>query len=282
MHINAYLRLMRIDKPIGTFLLLWPTWWALWIATQGIVPIKLFCIFTVGVFIMRSAGCVINDIVDRNVDPHVTRTANRPLASGEISLKSAMLVLMSLLLLALCLVLYLNILCFELACIGLVITLIYPFMKRWIAAPQCVLGIAFSLGIPMAFAAVSGNLSQCSWLLWGIGIVWPIIYDTLYAMTDREDDLKIGVHSTAILFGRWDLCVIVLLEIIWFTAWIILAQQWHLNVIFYICWLIAVLFCFEQIRKIYRYHRAPEYCFKAFLNHAWIGLILFMGLAAGL
>lgn len=274
------LKLMRVDKPVGFFLLLWPTLWALWIASKGLVSLSLFGIFTAGVFIMRSAGCVINDIADRRFDPHVARTANRPLARGDISLKAALILLLFLFLLAFGLVLCLNFLCFELACVGVLITVLYPFMKRWIVAPQCVLGIAFSLGIPMAYAAVSDNLSHFSWLLWGIGLLWPVIYDTLYAMADRSDDRIIGLHSTAILFDRWDLLIIAGLEMIWMLFWLILAKQLNLGSLFYLgFWIVIAVLIYQHI--FIRYREADA-CFKAFLNHAWIGGILFVSLVVAL
>ncbi len=273
----GYLRLMRVDKPVGFWLLLWPTLWALWVASAGRVSLKLFIIFTLGVFIMRSAGCVINDIWDRNFDGHVERTANRPLAKKEVTLKGAIILLCFLLCIALVLVCFLNFLCFELACVSLFITLIYPLMKRWIVAPQCVLGIAFSLGIPMAFAAVQGDLSHFSWLLWLLGILWPVIYDTLYAMVDRKDDLKLGLHSTAIWFGQWDKSVIAMLEVIWLVLWGIFAYQNHLSFIFYLGLAGVGILLFYEYMLIR--NREPKVCFKAFLNHAWIGSILWISLA---
>lgn len=278
--ISGYLRLMRVDKPVGFWLLLWPTLWGLWVASNGIVSLKLLSIFVAGVFVMRSAGCVVNDIADRKFDPHVTRTATRPLAKGDVSLKGAIILLCSLLLLALILVCFLNFLCFELACVGLIITLVYPLMKRWIIAPQCVLGIAFSLGIPMAFAAVWGDLSHFSWALWSIGILWPIIYDTLYAMADREDDLKLRLHSTAIWFGCWDRLMIGVLEIIWLFLWFVFAQELHLGWIFYVGLVfVFLMFLYEHY---YIRHRTPDACFKAFLNHAWVGGVLCASLVLAL
>lgn len=298
---SPYFRLMRWDKPIGFFLLLWPTLWALWIAsciaTHGIISLKLFIIFTLGVFIMRSAGCVINDIADRYFDPHVKRTANRPLACQAISVRSAWILLAALFMLAFIDVCFLNFQCFVFACLGAVVTILYPFMKRWISAPQCVLGIAFSLGIPMAFAAVlPGILWTWPWatlrvfmVLWAIGLIWPVIYDTLYAMVDREDDQKIGIHSTAILFGPWDRVVIGLLEIIWLGLWVALVKILSESIttissiwtpIFYSgCLLVVGILLYESItiRK-----RESARCFRAFLNHAWIGGVLWLSLAIGL
>lgn len=276
----ACVRLMRFDKPVGFFLLLWPTWWALWTASAGKASWSLWVIFTAGVFVMRSAGCVINDIADRRFDPHVARTANRPLARGDISLTKAWLLLSALLLIALLLVMQLNLACFLWACLGAIVTLIYPFMKRWIAAPQCVLGIAFSLGIPMAYAALfpdfSVFLKHFSWILWAIGLLWPVIYDTLYAMTDRQDDLKLGIHSTAILFGHWDRRIIALLECVWFILWWFFAREQALGNIFYVSFSIAIECCLYEHWMIR--NKEPARCFRAFLNHAWIGGILFLGL----
>jgi len=278
--LNAYAQLMRLDKPVGFFLLLWPTLWGLWIASDGIVSIKLLSIFVFGVFIMRSAGCVINDFADRRFDPFVRRTANRPLAKGSITPWEALLLLGILLLIALGLVLYLNPLCFWLACLGVLITGIYPFTKRWLSSPQCVLGVAFSLGIPMTFAAVQGTLLHIPWILWAIGIFWPIVYDTLYAMADREDDEKIGVRSTAILLGQWDIGVVVLLEVFWFILWVILAQQLHFHFYFYGFLAVAAVLCGYQY--YWFKDRSPEGCFRAFLNHAWVGFVLFLGLLMGI
>lgn len=273
---SVYLRIMRVDKPVGFLLLLWPTLWALWIASEGKVSLKLLFVFVAGVFVMRSAGCVVNDIADREFDPHVARTVSRPLATKEMNLTKAITLLGFLLLCALGLVLCLNSLCFQLACVGLVITLIYPLMKRWIHAPQFVLGLAFSLGIPMAFAAVDGNLSKFSWVLWIIGVMWPIVYDTLYAMVDRKDDLRLGLHSTAIWFGNWDRLIVGGLECIWLFLWIVLAKQYHFNLPFYIGLGISILMLIYEHYKIRQ--RSSEECFKAFLRHAWIGGIIFAGL----
>lgn len=290
LNFSAYARLMRLDKPVGSLLLLWPTLWALWMASNGHISFKLGFIFIIGVFIMRSAGCVLNDIADRDFDPHVERTANRPLASGEVSLKEAFFLLFILLLNALILVLFLNLLCFGLACIGLLITIIYPFMKRWIVAPQAVLGIAFSMGIPMAYAAVDGNLSNVSWLLCVIGVTWPMIYDTHYARVDKDDDLKIGIKSTAILLGKHEFFITSVVECLWFALWIPFAAQLNLNFLFYASLIIAFELCFYQqnmirVAQSEAGKKEPDFIrqqsFKAFKNHALVGGVLFLGLVLG-
>lgn len=281
---KSYARLMRLDKPVGTWLLLWPTLWALWIATHGDIPINLLFIFFVGVFIMRSAGCVMNDIADRKFDPHVERTQHRPLACNEVSVQSATGLLLFLLGIALVLVLFLNWLCFGIACLGLFMTILYPFMKRWIVAPQCVLGIAFSVGIPMAFASVDGDLSHMPWLLLAIGLTWPVIYDTLYAMVDKDDDLKIGLHSTAILFGKHEMLIVNLMELGWLILWYFLGVQLDLNIAFFLTLLVIFALFFYHNRRIEdiagEVINRPQ-CFKAFKSHSWVGAVLFLGLVLG-
>ena len=204
---NAYWRLMRFDKPIGILLLLWPTWWALLLAGSGLPTLKNILIFTTGVIVMRSAGCVMNDIADRDLDPHVERTRNRPLASGELQLKQAAGLFLLLMLFAFLLVLLTNFLTIKLALVGAALASTYPFFKRFTHVPQVVLGIAFGWGIPMAFAAETGSVPLTAWWLLAINTLWAVAYDTLYAMVDREDDLAVGIKSTAILFGRFDLLV---------------------------------------------------------------------------
>jgi len=196
--LGAYARLMRLHRPIGTFLLLWPTLWALWLACAGHPSPKLFTVFVIGAFVMRAAGCIINDFADRNFDPHVTRTRERPLATGEVSVKEALALFLLLGLVALDLVLMLNTLCLELAVVCLVLAVSYPFMKRYTYLPQPYLGLAFGWGIPMAYAAATGAVPTEAWLIFIANILWATVYDTMYAMVDRPDDLKIGVKSTAI------------------------------------------------------------------------------------
>jgi len=278
LHINkwqAYSRLMRIDKPIGTLLLLWPTLWALWLADMAIPPLPVLLVFVAGVFVMRAAGCVINDFADRKVDGHVERTKHRPLASGAVTSREARLLFAVLALVAFALVLTMNLMTILLSVVGLALAWVYPFMKRYTHLPQVVLGAAFGWSIPMAWAAVSESLPLVCWLVFFANICWTVAYDTLYAMVDRDDDLKIGVKSTAILFGRFDKLIIGLLQLatLLLMAWVGMLLQ--LNAAFY--WtlmLAAALFVYQQ--KLIARRERPA-CFKAFLNNNYVGLVLFLG-----
>lgn len=278
LHINkwqAYSRLMRIDKPIGTLLLLWPTLWALWLADMAIPPLPVLLVFVAGVFVMRAAGCVINDFADRKVDGHVERTKHRPLASGAVTSREARLLFAVLALVAFALVLTMNLMTILLSAVGLALAWVYPFMKRYTHLPQVVLGAAFGWSIPMAWAAVSESLPLVCWLVFFANICWTVAYDTLYAMVDRDDDLKIGVKSTAILFGRFDKLIIGLLQLatLLLMAWVGMLLQ--LNAAFY--WtlmLAAALFVYQQ--KLIARRERPA-CFKAFLNNNYVGLVLFLG-----
>jgi 4-hydroxybenzoate polyprenyltransferase len=275
---SAYWRLMRFDRPIGMLLLLWPTWWALLMAGGGRPALKNVLIFSAGVIVMRAAGCVMNDIADRNFDPHVKRTRNRPLACGELGLRQALATFGLLMMLALALVLMTNRLTIALAFAGALLAASYPFFKRVTHLPQLVLGVAFGWGIPMAFAAETGALPAIAWLLLAVNIVWATIYDTLYAMVDRDDDLAIGVKSTAILFGRYDLLVLKLLMAAMILLLLLLGRQgdlgwpWYAGVA-----LVSVLFAWQQ--WIAR-RREREPCFRAFMNNNWVGLVIFLALAA--
>ena len=269
---------MRFDRPIGILLLLWPTWWALLFAAQGLPTLRNILIFTAGVVVMRAAGCVMNDIADRNFDPHVERTHGRPLASGELTARQAMAVFGVLMLIALALVLLTNRLTLLLAFAGALLATTYPFFKRITHLPQLVLGVAFGWGIPMAFAAESGRVPGLAWALLAVNVVWAVIYDTLYAMVDREDDLAVGIKSTAILFGAHDLNVLKVLMMFMILAllaigwWQALAWPWYLGVT-----LAGALFVSQQ--RMIR-NREREACFRAFLGNNWVGLALFLGLAA--
>lgn len=273
---NAYWRLMRFDRPIGTLLLLWPTWWALLLAGAGRPSLKNALVFTVGVVIMRAAGCVMNDIADRDFDPHVERTRKRPLAAGELQLKQAAGLFLILMSMAFLLVLLTNALTVKLAFVGAALASTYPFFKRFTHVPQVVLGIAFGWGIPMAFAAETGAVPALAWWLLAVNTVWSVVYDTQYAMVDRADDLAVGVKSTAILFGRLDVPLIAalmavmlgLLTAIGVTEG--LNWPWHLGVA-----VAAVLFLW-QLKTIR--HREREACFRAFLNNNWVGFAIFLGL----
>ena len=275
---NAFWRLMRFDRPIGILLLLWPTLWALWIAGEGSPSLKNVLIFCTGVVLMRAAGCIMNDVADRDFDPHVERTRCRPLASGELTVRQALLAFFILMLLAFGLVLMTNVLTIKLAFAGAVLASSYPFFKRWTHLPQVVLGLAFGWGIPMAFAAETGKVASVAWLILLINVIWSVIYDTLYAMVDREDDISIGLKSTAILFGRSDLLILRLLKIImiallvWLGLKLQFAWPWFAGVA-----VAAGLFMWQQylVRQ-----RDRDACFKAFLNNNWVGLAIWVGLLA--
>jgi 4-hydroxybenzoate polyprenyltransferase len=273
--LHHYAELMRLDKPIGTLLLLWPTLWALWLAASHQPTKQLLFIFVAGVFLMRSTGCIMNDIADRHVDGHVARTKSRPLASGQVSVKEAVLLMASLATMAFLLVLQCNWLTIQLAFAGALFTVIYPFLKRVTHLPQLGLGIAFSWGVPMAFAAVTGAVPARAWLLFAACVLWPVIYDTMYAMVDREDDNKIGVKSTAILFSTYDRLIIALLQIIFVLLMIAVGMVFQLRPMFYLMLVVAaILFLYQQwlIKD-----REPASCFRAFLNNNWVGLVIFVG-----
>jgi 4-hydroxybenzoate polyprenyltransferase len=278
--IAPYLSLCRLDKPIGILLLLWPTLWALWLASAAKPDGKITIIFVMGVILMRSAGCAINDIVDRNFDRYVQRTAQRPLATGVISIKAALLLVSFLLLAALILVLQLNHLTIYLAILGLGWTCVYPFLKRITHLPQLGLGIAFAWGVPMAFAALTNSVPLLAWQLFLIAAIWPVIYDTFYAMVDLPDDIKIGVKSTAILFGDHAQIITLLLQLIFCSLFFYLGLILKLRISFYIALaLCAILFGYQQY--LIKDHQ-PKLCFRAFLNNHWIGLIIFVGIILGL
>jgi 4-hydroxybenzoate polyprenyltransferase len=267
---------MRFDKPIGILLLLWPTWWALSFAGNGLPALRNVLIFSCGVVLMRAAGCVMNDIADRDFDPHVERTRQRPLASGELHLKQALGLFAVLMLLAFLLVLLTNALTVKLALVGAVLASSYPFFKRFTHLPQVVLGIAFGWGIPMAFAAETATVPPVAWWLLAVNTVWSVVYDTLYAMVDREDDLAVGIKSTAILFGRFDILitgVLMGLMIVMLTAmgvWLDLNWPWFVAVV-----ISAVLFGRQLFIARDRDRGA---CFRAFLNNNWVGFTIFIGL----
>ncbi|EMR13687.1 4-hydroxybenzoate polyprenyltransferase [Methylophaga lonarensis MPL] len=271
--VMAYVQLMRLDRPIGILLLLWPTLTALWIAGQGQPDWHLVIIFSLGVLIMRSAGCVINDFADRNVDGLVERTRQRPLATGALSAKQALICFFALLVLALFLVLQLDWLTIQLSLVALLLAVIYPFMKRYTHLPQIVLGMAFGWAIPMAFAAQTGSVPAVAWLLFLANILWTTVYDTFYAMADRPDDLKVGVKSTAILFGEDDLTILKILQLSFLSVMLLVGFQLQMSLIFYLGLLIALLlFAYQQwIAE----DRQPRQCVQAFLNNNWVGAVIF-------
>lgn len=273
----AFHRLMRTDKPIGALLLLWPTLWALWVATPGIPPLWILAVFVAGVWLMRAAGCVVNDYADRKFDGHVKRTSRRPLPSGDVSEKEARLLFAVLVVLSFLLVLTLNTMTILLSVAALALAWVYPFMKRYTHLPQVVLGAAFGWSIPMAFSAVSEALPLSCWLMFLANILWAVAYDTQYAMVDRDDDVKIGIKSTAILFGEHDRTIIGILQI---GVLVLLAAIGWLNGLhweYYWSLFIAAGLFFWQQKLIFR--RERDDCFKAFLNNNYVGLVVFLGLA---
>lgn len=275
--LEAYAQLMRIDRPIGTLLLLWPTYWALWIANEGMPPWSILIIFTLGVFVMRAAGCVINDYADRNFDGHVERTRNRPLAAGKIPAKHALILFAVLGLIAFGLVLLTNAFTVALSVGGLALAACYPFMKRHTHLPQLVLGAAFSWGIPMAFSASLNELPATAWLIFTANLLWTVVYDTQYAMVDREDDLKIGIKSTAILFGEQDKMIIGCLQGLTLLSLIVITNRFELGFAFYMSLAVAAaLFMYQQVLIRGRERQA---CFKAFLSNNYVGAAIFLGIA---
>ena len=270
---GPYIRLMRLDRPVGTLLLLWPTGAALWLAAGGFPPALLLAVFIIGTFLMRSAGCVINDIADRKVDPYVQRTRNRPLATGEVSLGRAIGLFLALCLAAASLLIFLNNAARLLAVAGAGVAVLYPFLKRWTQLPQLGLSVAFSWGILMAFAATAGEIPPAGWVLFAAGAAWIVAYDTLYAMTDRADDLEVGVKSTAILFGRFDRLMVGLLQAGALAGFAALGFFFPFGW-WYIACLTAILALFAYQQVLIR-EREPAACFKAFLSNTWVGFSLF-------
>jgi 4-hydroxybenzoate polyprenyltransferase len=276
----AYGHLIRLDKPIGTLLLLWPTWWALWLASGGFPERNMLIIFTVGTFLMRSAGCAVNDYADRDFDRHVQRTQGRPVTSGRISGKEALGVASILALMAFLLIQPLNIFTKALSVFALVVAIVYPFTKRFFSIPQAILGVAFGFGIPMAYAAVLDFIPLEAWILFLGNIFWAIAYDTAYAMVDRDDDIHLGLRTSAITFGGFDVLAIgvcygaLLLSQIW------IAQLAHLSAYFWLGWLGALACAIYHLKLVSTRSRAE--CFKAFRHNNWLGGCLFFGIVLGL
>ncbi|MET0581537.1 MAG: 4-hydroxybenzoate octaprenyltransferase [Pseudoxanthomonas sp.] len=275
--LGQYWKLVRGDRPIGVLLLLWPTWWALWIAAKGVPPLWTLFVFTAGVWLTRSAGCVINDYADRWLDPQVERTRGRPLATGAVSGREALLVFAVLMIAAFGLVLTLNRLTVYLSFVGLVLAATYPYLKRYTYLPQVYLGLAFGWGIPMAFAAVQGTVPPVAWVLYLANILWATAYDTWYAMVDRDDDIRAGARSTAILFGDMDLIAQAILYALAFAALWMVGRQAQLGVHYWAALGVAALLVAYQFR-IAR-HREREDCFRAFLHNNWVGAVVFAGIA---
>ena len=273
----AFHRLMRTDKPIGALLLLWPTLWALWVATPGVPPLWILAVFVAGVWLMRAAGCVVNDYADRKFDGHVKRTANRPLPGGQVTEKEALTLFAVLVVFSFMLVLTLNTMTILLSIAGLALAWVYPFMKRYTHLPQVVLGAAFGWSIPMAFAAVSESVPLSCWLMFLANILWAVAYDTQYAMVDRDDDLKIGIKSTAILFGQNDKLIIGILQVGVLVLMALVGWLNGLGLGYYWSLLVAgALFVYQQKLIV---NRERDACFKAFMNNNYVGLVLFLGLA---
>lgn len=272
-----YLKLARLDRPIGIYLVLWPTLWALWLAAEGVPSIKILLIFVAGVVLMRSAGCVINDFADRDIDGHVERTKDRPLATGRISTKGALLFFAALCGSAFILVLFTNALTIYLSFGALALASAYPFMKRYTYLPQVVLGAAFAWSVPMAYAAQTNELPSIIWLIYIATLLWTVAYDTMYAMVDRDDDIKIGVKSTAILFGKADRAIIAFLQVLVILTLCLIGDQVQLGQFYFlgvVC--AACLFVYQQ--HLIRLREKNE-CFKAFLNNNWVGMLVFVGIA---
>ena len=274
--VTLYASLMRLNKPIGIYLLLWPTLWALWIAGEGKPDLLVVGVFVLGVVLMRSAGCVINDYADRNIDPHVARTRNRPIACGKVTPHEALKLFAVLCVLAFFLVLLMNTLTMYLSFVAVALAALYPFMKRYTHLPQVVLGAAFGWAIPMAFAAQTGEVPRVAWLLFVATVLWTTAYDTMYGMVDREDDLKIGVKSTAILFGESDRLVIAALQILALGALLLAGQVAMLGGYFNFGLALAAGLALYQQYLIRERH--PDACFNAFLNNHWFGAAVFSGI----
>ncbi len=277
---NAYFRLMRLDKPVGIYLLLWPTLWALFLAADGWPELKLLVIFVLGVVLMRSAGCVINDYADRHIDKFVERTQYRPITSGEVSASKALKLFFGLIAMAFILVLLTNALTVQLALVAAFLATLYPFTKRWTHLPQFFLGTAFAMSVPMAFAATNNVVPNEAWWLFVATVIWTVIYDTMYAMADREEDLKIGVKSTAILFAKFDRLIIGILQIALLLVLMNIAILFDLSV-FYTISLVFVAFLMVYHQYLIK-NREKSACFAAFLHNNNIGMVIFIGIVLSL
>ena len=274
--LNAYEKLMRLDKPIGILLLLWPTLWGIWIASAGHPNWVILWIFILGTVLMRSAGCILNDYADRNIDPLVARTKERPLATGLVSPKEALVLASVLVLLAFLLILRLNKLTLLLSAVALFLAASYPYTKRFLAIPQAYLGIAFGFGIPMAFAAYSDAVPPLAWILLLANVFWAIAYDTEYAMVDREDDSKIGINSSALFFGKYDIAAI----LISFGAMLLILLYVGLKLNFGVAYYLGLIAAAALVGYQYRLikDRDPAKCFTAFHSNNWLGLAVFAGI----
>lgn len=274
--LDCYARLMRLHRPIGVWLLLWPTLWALWIAGDGRPDQRVLVVFVLGTVIARSAGCIINDLADRRIDPRVRRTRDRPLATGEVGAGEALVLFAGLMLIALGLVLTMNRLTVYLAFAAAAIAVAYPFTKRFFAAPQLVLGVAFAWGVPMAFAAIEGGVPRLGWLLFLSAVIWGVVYDTEYALVDRDDDLEIGVRSTAILFGEMDRAMIGILQLSMLAGLALVGDGADLGRWYYAG--LAAAAALAAYQQLLIRARDPAQSFRAFLNNAWLGGAVFAGI----
>jgi len=278
--LQSYIALVRLDKPIGILLLLWPTLWGLLIASDGWPSIQILVIFCLGTVLMRSAGCAINDYADRDFDKHVLRTKERPLTSGKISKKEAISIAVGLALVSFLLIQPLNTLTKQLSVFAVMIAGIYPFTKRFFLMPQAVLGVAFGFGIPMAFAAIQNGIPIEAWILFIGNVFWAIAYDTAYAMVDRDDDIRLGLKTSAITLGRFDIAAISICYGVLFASQIWVAELVQLSKWFYLGWILALGCAIYELRLIAT--RKRDACFKAFLHNNWLGASLFLGILLGL
>lgn len=277
--LQSYIYLVRLDKPIGILLLLWPTLWGLWIASDGLPNLAILLIFCLGTILMRSAGCAINDYADRDFDKYVKRTQHRPLTTGKITKKEALAIALLLALLSFWLIQPLNALTKQLSIVAVLLAAIYPFSKRFFSIPQAVLGLAFGFGIPMAFAAIQNHVPLEAWILFIGNVFWAIAYDTAYAMVDRDDDLRLGLKTSAITFGRFDVTAISICYGLLLASQIWAAELVRLSPWFYIGWLLALGCALYELRLIAT--RQREACFRAFLHNTWLGAALFIGIVLG-
>ncbi|HEX6007992.1 MAG TPA: 4-hydroxybenzoate octaprenyltransferase [Burkholderiales bacterium] len=275
--LDAYEKLMRLDKPIGILLLLWPVLWGLWLAAPGTLRLDIVLIFVLGTILTRSAGCIINDYADRDFDPHVKRTRERPLAAGRVTTTEALVLAAVLFLLAFVLVLFLNRLTILLAFVALFLAISYPFTKRFFALPQAYLGIAFGISIPMAFAANHGTIAPVAWVMLLANVFWAMAYDTEYAMVDRDDDVRIGIKSSAILLGRYDVPAVIACHTAFLAIMVMVGMWLKLGVLYYVGLTLAAGFVLHQYQLIR--DRDREKCFAAFLNNNWVGAAVFAGIA---
>ncbi len=274
--LREYARLVRLDRPIGIYLVMWPMLWSLWIAAEGLPQPLVLTVFLIGVVLMRSAGCAINDYADREIDPHVSRTTLRPLAAGTITPKEAVMVFAVLSLVSFVLVLLMNQLTILLSIPAVILAASYPFMKRYTHLPQAYLGIAFGWAVPMAFAAQTGVIDSGSWILFATVVFWALAYDTMYAITDREDDLKIGVKSTAILFGRYDRLMVLLFQMMVLLTLYMAGEHFNLGIVYQVGLGLSSLFFLYQQYLIR--HRDPQLSFQAFLNNHYFGMAIFISI----